>query len=217
MLEVTGLSKAFGKQEVFREVTFSIGKGETIAITGESGSGKSVLARCIAGLCRPTAGHVTFHGARGRMQMLFQDSDGSLNPRMSIREILEEPLRILGFPRTTKHIGRLLDSVSLPASLLDRYPRALSGGQRQRVAIARALAPEPLLLIADEPAASVDPSLQAEVFLLLQELRCDGSLSLLLISHNMDVVRLMASRVLTMAGGRLTPAPLPRHIIPPVA
>ena len=217
MLEVTGLSKGFGKREVFREVTFSIGTGETVAITGESGSGKSVLARCIAGISRPTAGHVNFHGGRGRMQMLFQDSDGSLNPRMTVREILEEPLRILALPRTTKHIGRLLDSVSLPASILNRCPRALSGGQRQRVAIARALAPEPSLLIADEPAASLDPSLQAETFLLLQERRRGGNLSLLLISHNRDVVRLMASRVLTMAGGRLTPAPLPGHIIPPVA
>jgi len=209
MLEVSGLAKAFGEREVFRDVAFAVAKGETVAITGESGSGKSVLAWCIAGIMRPTAGRIAFHGGRGRMQMLFQDSDSSLNPRMSVREILEEPLRILSLPWTPKRIGELLDSVSLPASTLNRCPRELSGGQRQRVALARALAPEPLLLIADEPAASLDPSLQAEIFLLLQELSGARGLSLLLISHNMDVVRLMASRVLRMSGGRLTPAASP--------
>lgn len=118
-------------------------------------------------------------------------------------------LRILGLPRTPKRIGELLDSVSLPASVLDRYPSELSGGQRQRVAIARALAPEPLLLIADEPAASLDPSLQAEMFFLLQQLRSVRELSLLLISHNIEAVGLMTSRVLRMAGGRLISATLP--------
>jgi peptide/nickel transport system ATP-binding protein len=209
MLEVTGLAKAFGEREVFRDVTFVVAKGETVAITGESGAGKSVLAWCIAGIMRPTSGRVAFHGGRGSMQMLFQDSDSSLNPRMNVREILEEPLRILGLPRTPKRIGELLDSVSLPASVLDRYPSELSGGQRQRVAIARALAPEPLLLIADEPAASLDPSLQAEMFFLLQQLRSVRELSLLLIFHNIEAVGLMTSRVLRMAGGRLISAPLP--------
>lgn len=213
-MEVIGLAKVFGGREVFRDVTFSVGKGETVAVTGESGSGKSVLAWCVAGISPPTAGNVAFRGGRGRMQILFQDSDGSLNPRMNVREILEEPLRILGLPRTPKRISALLESVSLPASALDRHPHELSGGQRQRVAIARTLAPEPLLLIADEPAASLDPSLQAELFLLLQELSRVRALSLLLISHNTDVVKFMASRVLCMAGGRLTPVPLPGRSVP---
>jgi len=202
ILRVERLSKTFGQRAIFREVSFSMHRGETMAVTGESGTGKSVLAECIAGILRPDSGEVHFHGSRGQMQILLQDSDASLNPRMRIGAILEEPLRILGRAMSAHHAMGLLDLVHLPRSIQQRHPHELSGGQRQRVAIARALAPDPILLIADEPAASLDPSLQAEIFKIFEELGKTRGLSLLLISHHEHVVQLLASRKFQMQNGK---------------
>jgi oligopeptide/dipeptide ABC transporter ATP-binding protein len=197
-------------------VDLQIARGETLGLVGESGCGKSTLGRCILGLYVPTAGTVAFDGAllpthrtragRRRIQMVFQDPYSSLNPRMSVRQTLGELLRVHDMVPKNKVDERsreLLELVGLPARALDAYPRQFSGGQRQRVSIARALALEPELLVADEPVSALDVSVQATVLNLLAELREQLRLTVLLIAHNMAVVRHVCDRVAVMYLGRI--------------
>jgi oligopeptide/dipeptide ABC transporter ATP-binding protein len=192
--------------------------GEPVGLVGESGCGKSTLGRCIVGLYRPTAGEISINGvpvkAGGRRsalaarsaQIIFQDPYSSLNPRMSVRQSVTEALRVHRMVPRNRLDGRcaeLLDLVRLSPSVASAYPRQLSGGQRQRVCIARALAVEPELLVADEPVSALDVSVQATVLNLLSELRRELGLSVLLIAHNMAVVRHVSERTMVMYLGRI--------------
>lgn len=197
-------------------VDIAVRKGETVGLVGESGCGKSTLGRCIVGLYAPTAGETRYDGAplparrdramRRKIQMVFQDPYASLNPRMTVRQMLEEILRVhrvVPRPRIEERCRELLDLVGLGPRALDSYPRQFSGGQRQRASIARALALEPELLVADEPVSALDVSVQATVLNLLEELRAKLGLSILLIAHNMAVVRHVCDRVEVMYLGRI--------------
>ena len=191
-------------------------KGETLGLVGESGCGKTTLGRCIVGLYEPTAGELRYDGEllgvkrerteRRRIQMVFQDPYSSLNPRMTVKQTLAELLRahrMVPKERIDARCRELLDLVGLGSRALDAHPRQFSGGQRQRVAIARALALEPELLVADEPVSSLDVSVQATVLNLLEDLRDKLDLTVLLIAHNMAVVRHVADRVAVMYLGRI--------------
>jgi oligopeptide/dipeptide ABC transporter ATP-binding protein len=197
-------------------VDLTIERGETLGLVGESGCGKSTLGRAIVGLCNPTAGTVSYGGEeltakrersrRRRIQMVFQDPYSSLNPRMTVRQTLSELLlahQLVPKASVEARCRELLDLVGLGPRALDAHPRQFSGGQRQRVAIARALALEPELLIADEPVSALDVSVQATVLNLLEELREKLGLTMLLIAHNMAVVRHVGDRVAVMYLGRI--------------
>jgi oligopeptide/dipeptide ABC transporter ATP-binding protein len=197
-------------------VDLELGKGEALGLVGESGCGKSTLGRCIVGLYVPAAGEIRYEGSqlparrdaatRRRIQMVFQDPYSSLNPRMTVRQTLGELLRaheMVPKRQVETRCRELVDLVGLGARALDAHPRQFSGGQRQRVSIARALALEPELLVADEPVSALDVSVQATVLNLLEELREKLGLTLLLIAHNMAVVRHVCDRVAVMYLGRI--------------
>ena len=200
-------------------VSLDIAAGTTLGLVGESGCGKSTLARAVLGLTPPTAGEVLLAGAsyptrtaeqrrrRARLvQMVFQDPFGSLNPRLTVGRIIEEPLLVHGNNDAAARLQRtlhLLDRVGLPASAAGRYPHEMSGGQRQRVAIARVLALEPKLIICDEPVSALDVSIQAQVLNLLCDLQRDLGLTLLFISHDIAVVRYIADRIAVMYRGKI--------------
>lgn len=198
-------------------VSFSIARGETFALVGESGSGKTTLARAINGLQETSAGSIVFEDetltglsnarlkpVRRRMSMMFQDPVGSLSPRLTVGALVTEPFRIHGL--TDRDLGaetrRLLALVGLPADFADRYPHQLSGGQARRVGVARAIALDPALVVADEPTAGLDVSVQGEVLNLLNELRERLGLSMVIITHNLHVVRQIADRMAVMYLGR---------------
>jgi oligopeptide/dipeptide ABC transporter ATP-binding protein len=200
-------------------VSFSIARGETLAVVGESGCGKSTLARSLVRLIELDAGQIDFAGTdvralRGaalrqfnrRVQLVFQDPYGSLNPRMTVREMLNEALsvhRIVPRAARSERIAELLSLVRLPLDAVDRLPQHFSGGQRQRIAIARALAVEPELLIADEIVSALDVSVQAQILNLLLELQQRLGLAILFVSHDLRVVRHIAHRVAVMYLGRV--------------
>ena len=202
-------------------VSFAIPRGETLALVGESGCGKSTVARLLVGLYPPTRGQVLFDGAdtraafaspnaralRKRMQMIFQDPYASLNPRWPVREIVAEPLREHGLASSEAvlkdRVVELLRSVGLAAADMAKYPHQFSGGQRQRVSIARALATEPEFLVCDEPTSALDVSVQAQVLNIMKDLQRARGLTYLFISHNLAVVRHVADRVGVMYLGRL--------------
>lgn len=203
--------------EVISGVSFSVKRGETLALVGESGAGKTTLARMINGLLPATSGSIRFDGQelvglsgpalkpiRRRMPMMFQDPIGSLSPRLSVRDLLAEPFLIYGM--TDRDLNaeaeRLLSLVGLTADFADRYPHQLSGGQARRVGVARAIALDPALILADEPTAGLDVSVQGEVLNLLNDLRDRMGLSMLIITHNLHVVRQIADRVAVMYLGR---------------
>jgi len=203
------------------DVTFAIGQRETFALVGESGSGKSTVAKLTVGLIAPTTGDVVIAGVsmndpsrhaerqrlRRRIQMVFQDPYASLNPRWSARDIVAEPIRAFGLLRTRAEIegqvGDLLRLVGLDPADGRKYPHEFSGGQRQRVAIARALASRPDFIVCDEPTSALDVSVQAQILNLMRDLQGRFGLTYLFISHNLAVVRHMASRIGVMYLGRL--------------
>jgi peptide/nickel transport system ATP-binding protein len=179
-------------------ISFEISKGETLALVGESGCGKSTVARLIAGLYTPTEGRIEFRGQR--LQMIFQDPYASLNPRWRVRNIIAEPMQFLN---EKKPVEDFLLQVGLSPDDAERYPHEFSGGQRQRISIARALAGEPDLLICDEPTSALDVSVQAQILNLMAELQQRLGLTYLFISHNLAVVSLVADRVGVMYLGRI--------------
>src|SRR5437763_8128533 len=197
-------------------VDLEIARGEALGLVGESGCGKSTLGRCIVGLYSPSGGEIRYAGEplavrrtraqRRRMQIVFQDPYSSLNPRMTVRQVLSELLRVhrmVAREQVDARCRELVELVGLGPGALDSHPRNFSGGQRQRVSIARALALEPELLVADEPVSALDVSVQATVLNLLEELRTKLGLTVLFIAHNMAVVRHVCDRVAVMYLGRI--------------
>ncbi len=226
ILEIRGLRKEFPVPGMRRRtvraldgIDLALLPGEAVAFVGESACGKTTFARCAVRLLAPTAGEVLFDGCdlgslspaelrrkRREFQMIFQDPQGSLNPRQTVRQILSEPYEAHGLGSAAERdtwIGELLSLVALDRSLSSRRPAELSGGQQQRVVIARALALKPRLLIADEPVSSLDASVQAQILNLLADLRKSLRLTLVLISHSLPVVRYLCSRVVVMYLGRI--------------
>ncbi len=204
------------------EIDFEVGRGESIGLVGESGSGKTTTARSILRLTDPTAGEVIFDGIRvdetpkGKvrrlyrdMQMVFQDPNSSLNPRMSVGEIVTEPMRLhlqMSRDEQEQRAQEIMTMVGLRAFHLDRFPGQLSGGQRQRVGVGRAIATHPKLVFLDEPTSSLDVSVRGQVMQLLIDLQRDMGMSYVLISHDLGVVRQLTSRVLVMFNGRIVEA-----------
>ncbi|RGE19988.1 ABC transporter ATP-binding protein [Leucobacter sp. wl10] len=203
---------------VLHEVSLEIGAGECLGLVGESGSGKSTLGKAILGLVPVARGTIAFDGRdithlRGRrrrelasdIQVVFQDPYGSLNPMMTIGEILSEPLSAAGAPRAEarRAVGEMLERVGLSAGVVGRYPSEFSGGQRQRIAIARGLVRRPRLIICDEPVSALDLTTQATVLDLLVELQRDTGVSYLFVSHDLGVVRRVCHRVAVMRRGGL--------------
>lgn len=178
-------------------VSFSVRRGETLGVVGESGSGKSTVARVVAGLVKATGGTFTLSG---KAAMVFQDPQGSLNPRQSVSAALSETLRHVGSDKTALE---LLEAVGLDASHLDKYPHEFSGGQRQRVCIARAIALEPEFLICDEAVSALDLSIRSQILDLLADLKKRLDLSLMFITHDLGVVRHIADRIIVMKHGRI--------------
>lgn len=222
-----GASKPF---TAVNDVSIEVERGGVLGLVGESGCGKSTLAQIIMRLEPQTSGRVHFDGAditslhgralqpfRRRLQMVFQDSTASLNPRKTVRRILGESLGLAGVSRADRSqaIAELLEQVGLDRSFAARYPHQLSGGQRQRAAIARALAMKPELLVADEPVSSLDVSLQAQILRLLIELRDQLGLTMIFISHDLALVHHLCSEVAVMRAGTIvecgTPADVLRH------
>lgn len=209
-------------------VSLAVREGEVLGLVGESGSGKSTLAQVAVRLVAPTAGRIKYRGEdltttksgalrpfRERVQMVFQDTGSSLNPRKTIGRTLREALAMRGIPKAEQpeHADRLLDMVGLAGFVLPRYPHQLSGGQRQRVAIARSLAMQPEFLVADEPVASLDVSLQAQIVNLLLKLRTDLRLTMLFISHDLALVNHISTRVAVMYAGRVVEEGLPAEVL----
>ncbi|MFI5494128.1 dipeptide ABC transporter ATP-binding protein [Actinoplanes sp. NPDC051859] len=189
------------------DVTLDVREGETMGLVGESGTGKTTLARMMVGLTRPSAGTVTFADAdvarrRGRsVQMVFQDPLSALNPRRTVGESIADPLRLRGESAPRPTVEDLLVRVGLTPAVYDRYPHQLSGGMRQRVGIARALAPRPRLIVCDEPVSSLDVTTQAQVLALLEDVRREYGLTLVFVSHDLAVVRQIADRVAVLHAG----------------
>ncbi|MEK6243264.1 MAG: oligopeptide/dipeptide ABC transporter ATP-binding protein [Pseudomonadota bacterium] len=202
-------------------VSFEVRKGETLALVGESGCGKSTVARLIVGLYAPSRGRIEFDGVeisdpeakaatariRRRMQMIFQDPYASLNPRWRVRDIVAEPLRVLGLAaddaQIAARVAELLKQVGLAPEDGEKYPHEFSGGQRQRISIARALSGRPEFLVCDEPTSALDVSVQAQILNLMTELQARLGLTYLFISHNLAVVSHVADRIAVMYLGRL--------------
>lgn len=192
------------RQEVLHDVTFDVRHGEILGLVGESGTGKSTLARTILGMVKPDRGTVTHYTKRP--QMIFQDPYSSLNPFYSVEWTLEEPLRVYGKydkAERKRRVREMLERVELPAECLSAKPSELSGGQRQRVSIAAALIRRPRFLIADEPVSALDVTIQAQILDLLRSLRRELDLSYLFISHDLNVVYQLCDRVLVMKSGRI--------------
>jgi peptide/nickel transport system ATP-binding protein len=188
------------------EVSFELHTEETLGLVGESGSGKTTLIKLLLGLEKPDEGQVSYLGGslRREVQVVFQDPAAALDPRMRVADIVMEPLRVLRIEGDHRaRSAELMDAVGLPLAYAQRYPHEFSGGQRQRIAIARALAPRPRVLIGDEPVSALDVSVRAQILNLLEDLRVSFQLTLLLVSHDLSVVRHMTDQVLVMQQGRV--------------
>jgi oligopeptide/dipeptide ABC transporter ATP-binding protein len=219
-----GRSGFWGRQRRFvhavDDVSFTIRRGETLGLVGESGSGKTTTGRAILRRIDPTDGRILFRGdditkvtaeplrlLRQHMQVIFQDPYASLNPRMSVLELVSEPLTVHGRAKSPEaareHVVELLERCGLPADAADRYPHAFSGGQRQRIGIARALALRPEFIVADEPVSALDVSVRAQVVNLLQDLQRELGLTYLFIAHDLSVVRHISHRIAILYAGKL--------------
>ena len=231
ILEVRHLSKHFevsggffgarrGIVKAVDDVSFSIRRGETLGLVGESGCGKTTTGRCVLQLEKPTSGSIFFEGkdlaaaspaelraVRRKMQVIFQDPYSSLNPRMTVGQIIAEPLAVHGIvadgAAREARVKELLSHAGLLSAMARRYPHELSGGQRQRVGIARALAMEPTLIVCDEPVSALDVSIQAQIINLLEELQTEFGLTYLFVAHDLSVVRHISDRVAVMYLGRV--------------
>ncbi|MBK8459677.1 MAG: ABC transporter ATP-binding protein [Micropruina sp.] len=227
MYSVRGLTRVYGRGSnalrALNDVSLTVSSGERLGIVGESGSGKSTLIRLMAGLDRPNSGSILYTGReithlaerqlgflRASVQLVFQDPRSSLNPRMRVRDIITEPLRSRlvrrHLSRDLEHQARLaevLEAVGLSIKLADRFPHEFSGGQRQRIAIARALAPQPDVLIADEPVSALDVSVRAQVLNLLADLVRSFGLTLIVVSHDLMVVRHLCDTVVVLRQGEV--------------
>ncbi len=237
LLTVTGLTKEFPARATFfgkkggvvravDNVTFHVEQGESVGLVGESGCGKSTTARCILRAVEPTEGSILFRDGdrdvdvrqldrkelrefRRNMQLIFQDPYSSLNPRMTVLEIIAEPLIVHGVAKRgelKERVRNLVKQVGLDERYLNRYPHAFSGGQRQRIGIARALALNPSLIVADEAVSALDVSMQAQILNLLEELQEQFGLTYLFIAHDLSVVRHFTTRVVVMYAGRVAEA-----------
>ena len=214
-----GLFAARATLRAVNDVSLALSRGETLGLVGESGSGKTTLGRCVIRLIAPTTGRVIFDGTdlaslsaeelrrfRPRMQLVFQDPYGSLNPRMKVGDAVREPIEVHQLARgaaARERVAALFGEVGLDPSYVDRYPHELSGGQRQRVGIARALSVEPEFVVLDEPVSALDVSVQAQVRNLLADLGRRRSLTYLFVAHDLAVVRHVANRVAVMYLGRI--------------
>ncbi len=222
LLKAEYLKKYFksphGTVKAVDDVSLEIYEGETLALVGESGCGKSTLGRVILNLITPTSGTVTFDGTditalhgkmlrnmRAQMQLVFQDPFSSLDPRFTVGQIIAEPLQNMGLSKQEqqKRVLELMDRVSLQPEHYNRYPHQFSGGQRQRIGIARALAPNPRLIVCDEPVSALDVSIQAQILNLLKKLQNQSNLTYLFISHDLAVVRYISDRVCVMFLGQI--------------
>lgn len=230
LLEVEGLNKSFPtarnvfgrvteRSAVTKDVSFTVSAGETLGIVGESGAGKSTIGRQVLRLIEPDSGTVRFDGRdvgelkgdellafRRRAQMIFQDPFSSLDPHMTIRNAVGEPLTIhfgIKGDERDRRVVEMLERVGMRADQLDKYPREFSGGQLQRIAIARALTLDPDFIVCDEPVAALDVSIQAQVLNLLLDLQTERGLSYIFISHDLSLIRFLAHRVLVMYQGEI--------------
>ncbi|NEG85969.1 ABC transporter ATP-binding protein [Pantoea agglomerans] len=217
MIEVKNLNLSFGEEgrrnQVLFDVSLQVKQGEIFGLVGESGSGKTTVLKCLAGLFNHWQGELTIDGqplahridrARCRqVQMVFQDPYGSLHPRHTLGDILEEPLQIQGIGQRQQRVVAMLDKVGLNRAWQTRYPHQLSGGQRQRVAIARALILEPRVLLLDEPTSALDVSVQAEILNLLSDLQQQENLTYLMVTHDLGVVAHLCYRVAVMQQGKV--------------
>lgn len=208
--------KTVGQVNAVNQVSFTLKRGETLGVIGESGCGKSTLARLIQGIVEKTSGQILFMGQeistrmpasqRRHVQMVFQDPYASIDPRMNIRRIIQEPLRVhehISSSQRLDAITPILEKVGLPKEALNKYPHEFSGGQRQRIGIARALALRPDLLLCDEPVSALDVSIQAQILNLFRKLQQDFQLTYLFISHDMSVIRHVSDRIAVMYLGSI--------------
>ena len=224
ILEVKNLKKYFkvgaGMLHAVDDVSFSVQKGTTLGVVGESGCGKSTLGRTILRLIEPTAGDIIFEGRnitkvgrlgmkqlRKDMQLIFQDPFSSLNPRLSVSQAIDEPLKLTGLYKNTDErfakILELMETVGLDERLANAYPHELDGGRRQRVGIARALAMEPKFIVCDEPVSALDVSIQAQILNILRKLQKDRNLTYIFITHDLSVVNYISDEIVVMYLGRM--------------
>ncbi len=231
LLRIDNLSKTFSinaggffskplKLRALQDISFTVERGETLGIVGESGCGKSTLGRCILQLLKPDSGRVVWMGTdlnslpaeemrkrRKDLQIIFQDPQASLNPRMTVGEIVADPLKTLmpelNREQRRQRVMEIMEAVGLQPEMINRYPHEFSGGQAQRIGIARALITEPKLIVCDEPVSALDVSIQAQILNLLSELKDQFGLTLIFISHNLSVVRHVSDRILVLYLGRM--------------
>ncbi|WP_136042525.1 MULTISPECIES: ABC transporter ATP-binding protein [unclassified Microbacterium] len=219
ILELRGAGFAYGSHRVLDDVSLSLSDGDSLGLVGESGAGKSTILRLMLGLAAPRHGQVLFDGAsltlrdraqmrrfRASVQPVFQDPYSSLDPRQRIDRIIGEPLRSLGLASgadAQRRIAEALDSVGLPADTARRYPHEFSGGQRQRIAIARAVVSRPRVLLADEPVSALDVTTRVQVLELLDRLRRENGLSLVMVSHDLTAIAAACDRTVVLQNGRV--------------
>jgi peptide/nickel transport system ATP-binding protein len=212
-------SRVVANVKAVEDISFTVNKGEVVGLVGESGSGKTTAGRSILRLIEPTSGAIEFEGTdvttlsksqmreyRKKMQIIFQDPFASLNPRMTVGDIIGEALQIHNLARgkaREERVANLLERVGLAAAHMRRYPHEFSGGQRQRIGVARALAVDPVFIVADEPVSALDVSIQAQVVNLLQDLKEDLGLTLLFIAHDLGVVEYISDKVVVMYLGKI--------------